>query len=991
MSTNGWEERRTTSALDFRADFVALVACVSESIDSKTYGPHAHHMAEVSFARGRCSHNWFSIPIAWGVIVALMQEPIETTQKDDIIISPGPLSGGTTKVGSRKIKEHVEGLDLLILDFDKGDATLEKLRDRMTELGFESAAYATFSHRKDQTALAWSVTRPNAKTGKSETLPSAFQTFVHTRLGIASDAACLPDQVTDALFQSYLVEEQRYGADTLGNVAIVERAKIKKTRVKAQNGIWHTHETCHLVAAHRPIAKSRLVLPLARRFARQPGETAASFQLRWQNEVYLPVGELIGFQFDRVCASTERGHYAMTRKKGAKPVSPVHVKGHLFDLDDPQVQALLEPFMSSSVKPDQQRPDRSSKTHSQGQHTINDWRGFKAADAAAKLLPSTTDKRSDESNPLVAFPCPFVHEHATSNNPAAHQCYAYNASSAHKLPTVKCQSDTCDGRPYSEFLEALFDDSTKADPGYRVAEEADRSGVRVPESELKTRLHEINRTWAVVRVGNRVRYLHETADGDIELYDAKSLADWFGNWIYYWHDEFGRLRETPIIKAWQKWELRRQYHGVRFCPQPEGPPNGIYNTYFGFSVEPKRGSWKRLLGHIYRNVCKRDPSYFRFFIAWLAQLVQQPHIKPGTNIVLKGKEGVGKSKVGEWIVALFDRNAIVVSEAERITGRFNAHLENKLFLMAEEAFWAGDKSAEGKLKDLATGMNMSYERKGLDPYEGKNYTRIMIASNEDWVVPASSGGRRWFALQVGDEHEKDYAYFAAIDAEMNAGGLAAMLYDLQHSKLPDQINVRSAPVTPWLVEQRLHSYDNKRRWWRGVLLEGGFRNNESGTFVALNEDTNTPVKREDLFTSAKRYFLGPKGVDPSPSEVGQFIKGMLGRLPETRPTIEGRRYWCTIFPSLEEMRQSWLEETGEVIESSQPAGPSLHERPQVAIDAEPLDSSSPIEPHVMDSLAAAVKEGVTDPHALALIAKSAAESARERWLQRGSFIHKVRH
>ena len=531
----------------------------------------------------------------------------------------------------------------------------------------------------------------------------------------------------------------------------------------------------------------------------------------------------------------------------------------------------------------------------------------------------------------------------------------------------------------------MFDEAAKADPAYRITENSERTGVYIPECEVPTKLREINGSWAVVRLGNRVRYLHENPDGDIELYDAKSLADWFGNWIYYYYDNYGNLRDAPIVKVWQKWEFRRQYLGLRFCPQPGGAPEGVYNTYYGFTVEPKRGSWKRLLAHIYRNICRRDAVYFRFFIAWLAQLVQQPHIKPGTNIVLKGKEGVGKSKVGEWVVALFGRNAMVVSEALRITGRFNAHLENKLLLMAEEAFWAGDKSAEGKLKDLATGMNMSYERKGLDPYEGQNYTRIMIASNEDWVVPASSGGRRWFVLEVGDEHEKDYAYFAAIDDEMENGGLAAMLYDLQHSKVTETVNVRSAPVTPWLVEQRLHSHENKRRWWRGVLLEGGLRDNVLGTFIALEEDASTVLRRDDVFASARAYFLGPKGVDPTPSEVGQFIGKMLGKLDETRPTIEGKRQWCSIFPPLKEMRQHWLKATGETIgpgtatpgaQGIQGGSPQLAEK--VIIETGP-GSTTCTDKLALDAIAAAVDEGVTDETELTATAERAVDEARRSW------------
>lgn len=911
------------------------------------------------------------------MLCTLLEAQIETAQKDHIILCPGPLTGGKTEAGTRKIKEHVEGLDLVVLDFDKGDAPLEKLEARLIELGLEGAAYATFSHLKAETSLAWSVTRPNPKSGQVETLKTAFQNFVRARLSVEADAALEPSHVTPEVFMAYMVEQQGFDPEILGTVTIVPTNKIEQARIRVKDGTWHTQKAHNLVAKHNPLAKSRLVLPLARRFARRPAESAASFQKRWQEEVYFPIGRLIGFHFDETCASIERGHYAMTRRVGREPVPLCHTCGRLLDLDDAETQTRLAPFKVTA----RQKPSARAK-HSEGNCSVtsHDWRGFKAADAAADLLSNVTDKRRDEENPLVAFPCPFVHEHATSNNPDARQCYAYNAAAVDKLPTVKCRSDTCRDRPYGEFLDALFDEIVKSDPAYRVTEDSIRSGIRIEESELPTVLRAINQTWAVVQLGNRVRYLHETADGDLELYDSKSLADWFGNWIYLYYDAHGGLREAAIIKAWQKWEFRRQYRGVRFCPEPEGPPEGVYNSYYGFTVKPQPGSWKRLLGHIYRNICRRDPVYFRFFIAWLAQLVQEPHIKPGTNIVLKGKEGVGKSKVGEWVVALFGRNAMIVSEAERITGRFNAHLENKLLLMAEEAFWAGDKSAEGKLKDLATGALTSYERKGLDPYEGKNYTRIMIASNEDWVVPASSGGRRWFVLEVGDEHEKDHAYFAAIDEEMKNGGLAAMLHDLLRTKLPQQVNVRDAPVTRWLVEQRLHSYDNKRRWWRGVLIEGGLRDNASGTFIELNEDTSTVARRDDVFASARPYFLGPKGVDPNPSEIGQFMSKMLGKLHETRPTIEGKRQRCYILPSLREMRQRWCDATGEAIEpdhspeQGQASAPEVGQKVLIGWDAPSFD-----EELAYKAIAAAVDSGVTDDHELGAVAARAIKESRRSW------------
>jgi len=49
---------------------------------------------------------------------------------------------------------------------------------------------------------------------------------------------------------------------------------------------------------------------------------------------------------------------------------------------------------------------------------------------------------------------------------------------------------------------------------------------------------------------------------------------------------------------------------------------------------------------------------------------------------------------------------------------------------------------EGVLKDLITGDTLMIEPKGINPIEYPNYTRMMITSNEGWVVPAGMFERR---------------------------------------------------------------------------------------------------------------------------------------------------------------------------------------------------------------------------------------------------------
>jgi hypothetical protein len=55
---------------------------------------------------------------------------------------------------------------------------------------------------------------------------------------------------------------------------------------------------------------------------------------------------------------------------------------------------------------------------------------------------------------------------------------------------------------------------------------------------------------------------------------------------------------------------------------------------------------------------------------------------------------------------------VPIADPRYITGRFNSHLVKCLLLHCDEGFWAGDKAAEGKLKDLITGPRTSGRRSG---------------------------------------------------------------------------------------------------------------------------------------------------------------------------------------------------------------------------------------------------------------------------------------
>ena len=152
--------------------------------------------------------------------------------------------------------------------------------------------------------------------------------------------------------------------------------------------------------------------------------------------------------------------------------------------------------------------------------------------------------------------------------------------------------------------------------------------------------------------------------------------------------------------------------------------------------------------------------------------------------MLRGLKGTGKGMVGQMLMRIFRNHSLHITNPKHLVGNFNAHLVDALFLFLDEAFWAGDKQGEGTLKALITEPTVMIEPKGVDSFQMPNRLKILMASNNDWVVPATADERRYFVLDVSDERKGDVAYFTALAAAIDGDELAAFLDYLLQLDLP---------------------------------------------------------------------------------------------------------------------------------------------------------------------------------------------------------------
>ena len=389
--------------------------------------------------------------------------------------------------------------------------------------------------------------------------------------------------------------------------------------------------------------------------------------------------------------------------------------------------------------------------------------------------------------------------------------------------------------------------------------------------------------------------------------------DWGGKPTLFWEDAQGRVHPCkrdemkallanrfvdsgrgagkPLFPIWEASSSRRTVAQVVYDPTDcatNVSGEAILNLWRGFARKPQPGNWDLMGKHLFAIVCGGNVQHFHYLLGWMAHLVQRPWEAPGVVIVLRSqREGTGKTTVLGWLSEMLGIHALMLSEPTQLLGRFNTHLETISFVGLNELGWAGDKDAAAKLKSIITDPTIIIERKHGGVYSVPNVLHVMATSNNDWVVPAGDGARRFFVLDVDPIRAGDGPYFDALHHEAQNGGIEAFMHFLQHFKLAT-VNLRAVPVTDALREQQERSLPLHAQW----ALDLADRAGDAGVVgtIMFGQTVLTRALYEDhlAFAASRRA---------RPLELGPFGKWLTKiKLEEDRTSAQRRR----ILPSAEE-------------------------------------------------------------------------------------------
>jgi hypothetical protein len=291
--------------------------------------------------------------------------------------------------------------------------------------------------------------------------------------------------------------------------------------------------------------------------------------------------------------------------------------------------------------------------------------------------------------------------------------------------------------------------SDKAAPLPALQPPSTRDPLRFDKLPVKVAVSLINAEFFVLRSSGRI--YRDDDDGELKAIPKPDFGTALAGRVVEIVDTDGNTKTKPAAVAWIESPDSREYIGVQYCPEGRGLKSNYKNLWDGWGLSAGDGDCSIVLDHVLQIVAGGNRAKADVLLRWMADILQNPTRKPGVCVVLRGSQGCGKSVIAALLrKVLGPKNVLVTSEKNRILGRFNAPVANKILLVGEEMLFAGDRATTDKLKHLITGDSIQIEMKFGDQIDINSCHRLLLTSNHQQVIQAASDERRFVIFDVSD-------------------------------------------------------------------------------------------------------------------------------------------------------------------------------------------------------------------------------------------------
>jgi len=351
---------------------------------------------------------------------------------------------------------------------------------------------------------------------------------------------------------------------------------------------------------------------------------------------------------------------------------------------------------------------------------------------------------------------------------------------------------------------------------------------------------------------------------------------------------------------WLSSGFARRRDTVVFDPSDKVDRTRYYNMFQGFAFKPEKGDWSILRDHIKNIVCAGDSRVYHYVMSWIARIFQDPGgPRPSTALVFRGVQGCGKSCVANAIGKILFPHYKELLHLSHLTGKFNLHLKDALLVFCDEITWGGSRDIEGVLKGIISGPTVRIEPKNKDSGEIQSHMNLIIASNNEWVVPTGLYERRFCVLDVLPDKKDDKDYFRDMFLQLSSGGYAAMLHDFLEYPRMSTKDLCTVPRTSGLLEQIVNSLSPVHKFWFQRLCDG--------TILLSDTFWTEDVKCYSFYNFFLDFCetIGRKNFNIIRNQFSRYLKEVCPGMVTMKRGPQDNRENYYVFPSLKQCRDDF--------------------------------------------------------------------------------------
>lgn len=238
-------------------------------------------------------------------------------------------------------------------------------------------------------------------------------------------------------------------------------------------------------------------------------------------------------------------------------------------------------------------------------------------------------------------------------------------------------------------------------------------------------------------------------------------------------------KKIPLVDMLFGSTIIHRVMGLTFNPGDDElltqmPEGLMVNQWRGFETVPSKQRVTReeidpFYDYVVNVVCSGDTEMAHWVFSWMADMLQEPHKKPGTALVLVGVQGAGKTFLGEEVLGKIIGNShyAQINNVSRLTDKFNTTIDNRVFVQCDEAVHNYQKDVSSRLKSIITDGSMTIEPKGVNAYTKPNHIHLMFTSNEETAalfIDASPYERRFTVIKVSSVKAGDLNWWSEMRA-----------------------------------------------------------------------------------------------------------------------------------------------------------------------------------------------------------------------------------